>query len=52
VERVEMTLDEYRRVRADESHFFTVPGHELPWVEGVVRREPSYAVVEKQLLPE
>lgn len=45
---VEMTLPEYEQVRADPRHFLMIPGHELPEVESVVRREQSYVVVEKR----
>ncbi len=45
---VEMTISEYEQVRADPRHFLMIPGHELPEVESVVRREPSYIIVEKR----
>jgi hypothetical protein len=44
---VELTLPEYERVRAGATHFVLVPGHEIPAIERVVRRDPSYVVVEK-----
>ena len=47
LERIQLTLDEYRRIRADRQQFVIVPGHELLDFERVVRREASYFVVEK-----
>ena len=44
---VELTPAEYEAVRADPRRFLVVPGHELPGVEVVVRRESQYLVVEK-----
>jgi hypothetical protein len=44
---VELTLDEYERVRASATHFLLAPGHEIPAIERVVDRESSYVVVEK-----
>jgi hypothetical protein len=44
-----LTLTEYENVRANPSHFFTVPGHEQAdsAVGHVVSRESDYVVVEK-----
>jgi hypothetical protein len=47
-EQMPMTLAEYEAVRAGPTHFAVVPGHELPDVERVVERHPTYVVVEKQ----
>ena len=46
-EPVLMTLAEYEAVRAYPTHFFVVPGHEVPDVETVVGGGDAYAVVEK-----
>ena len=47
-ERVDATLTEYERVRADGTHFLIRPGHEDERVERVVeRRGPRLAIVEK-----
>jgi hypothetical protein len=46
--RVDATLEEYERVRADGATFLLVPGHEDARVESVIERESGYAVVEKQ----
>jgi hypothetical protein len=46
---VQLTLEEYERVRSESTHFLTTPGHESsagPHAR-VVRRHPSYLVVEK-----
>jgi len=44
-----LTLDDtdYRGLRADPTHFIVVPGHELDGLEHVVRRTPTYLIVEK-----
>jgi len=47
VERIEMTLPDYRRVRADSRTFAIVPGHEIPDVESVVERRGAFDVVMK-----
>jgi hypothetical protein len=47
VERIRLRLADYEAVRAEPTHFVIVPGHELPDIESVVRREPTYAVVSK-----
>jgi hypothetical protein len=44
---VELTLGEYEHVRASATHFVLVPGHEIPAIERVLEREPTYVVVEK-----
>ena len=44
---VELTVAEYEHVRASATHFMLVPGHEIPSIERVVQRAPSYVVVEK-----
>jgi hypothetical protein len=48
-EILRLTVSEYQSIRANPSHFFTVPGHEqadAP-VGHVVAREDGYVVVEK-----
>jgi hypothetical protein len=45
--RVEASLDEYERVRADATHFLLAPGHENEEIERVVERKRRYWVVEK-----
>ncbi len=44
---VELTLEEYRRVRRDPQRFVLMPGHERPDLEVVVETSPRYVVVEK-----
>ena len=46
-ERIEMTRDEYERLRSDPTHFAVVPGHEAADVERVVRPGDGYDIVEK-----
>ncbi len=44
---VDLTMDEYRAVRADNMRFFIVPGHERADVEDVVETHEHYLVVRK-----
>jgi hypothetical protein len=37
----------YERIRREPTHFFVLPGHEMPEVENVVERHDAYLVVEK-----
>jgi hypothetical protein len=47
IEQMELSLDEYRELRADPTHFAVKPDHEIPDVEHVVARRGSYLVVAK-----
>jgi hypothetical protein len=47
-EQIGLTAAEYEAVRAEATHFVVVPGHEVPSIERVVERNPTYLVVEKQ----
>jgi hypothetical protein len=47
-ERLAMTVAEYETIRAESTRFAVLPGHELPEVESVVERHPTYLVVEKR----
>jgi hypothetical protein len=44
---VEMTFQEYERVRSDPHTFVVVPGHEMPEAEEVVQRNERFHVVAK-----
>lgn len=44
---LELTHDEYERLREQGSRFFVLPGHEAPAVEDVVETTKRYVVVEK-----
>lgn len=46
-DRIEMTVDEYRRVRFDPTTFAIVDAHREPEVEHVVERTARYTVVRK-----
>lgn len=46
-EAVELTLEDYRRVRRSSRRFVVVPGHELPDVEIVVESGEGFVIVEK-----
>jgi hypothetical protein len=46
-ERIEVPLDEYRRVRDEPTRFVVEPGHVTAQVEHVVERRRRYAVIEK-----
>jgi hypothetical protein len=47
LEQIELSLDEYRELRADPTRFAVIPGHEIPDVERIVERRPGYFVVAK-----
>jgi hypothetical protein len=49
IEQIEMTLDEYERVRRNQHRFFVAASedHVVPAIEIVVERHPGYFVVEK-----
>lgn len=46
--RVALTIAEYESVRAEPTHFFIHPGHDLAEVETVVRETERFAVVRKR----
>lgn len=46
-EAVELTLEDYRRVRRSSRRFIVVPGHEVPDVEIVVEVGEGFVVVDK-----
>src|SRR6059058_452867 len=45
---LELTLDEYERVRAGPRRFIMIRGHEVPAVESVVDTLRGYVIVEKR----
>jgi hypothetical protein len=47
-DRVEMTLQEYEHVRAQDDRFAVVPGHENVALEKIVRRSDRFLVVDKK----
>ena len=47
IERVEITQDDYDRVRQDPTRFVVLPSHVSPGVEIVVEGNPSFVVVQK-----
>ena len=47
-EQIALTTAEYEAVRAEPTWFAVVPGHEVPDMERIVERHPTYLVVEKQ----
>jgi hypothetical protein len=49
---IQLTRDEYERVRARPRRFAIVDGHEIPEVETVIDRNDRYIVVEKDDQPE
>ena len=46
-ETIGLTRSEYRAIRDEADRYVLVPGHELPELEEVVRREPDHLVVDK-----
>ena len=47
VERIELSLDDYDRVRATDEHFFIAPGHPVLDGERLVEDNDSFVVVSK-----
>jgi hypothetical protein len=47
IEQIGLTVDEYRDLRAEPTHFAVKPGHEIADVEHVVARREGYLVVAK-----
>lgn len=45
---VEMTVEEYERVRSGFDRFLVLRGHEIESIEDVVERHPQYLVVAKR----
>jgi hypothetical protein len=52
IEQLQISLDEYFRVRGDARRFFVAPDHDAPEIERVVERHAAYWVVEKHVAPE
>lgn len=44
---VQLSVEDYERLRSEPTHFGIIPGHELPEIETVVEQHPHYLVVEK-----
>jgi hypothetical protein len=47
-EQVEMTLNEYEELRAQDDRFVVHPGHERPELEDIVRKTERFLVVDKK----
>ena len=47
IEQIDLTVDEYRELRADPTRFAVRPGHEIPDVERIVERREGYSIVQK-----
>jgi hypothetical protein len=47
-EHVEMTIDEYEEVRAQDDRFAVYPGHEQAALETVIRRTERFFIVDKR----
>lgn len=45
---IEVTLADYKAIRANSRHFLVLPGHDIAGVERVVGSTPRYMVVEKR----
>jgi hypothetical protein len=45
---VELSVREYKEIRAHPRRFVIVPGHENPDIETVVEARPGYLIVEKR----
>ena len=47
-ERIEMSLQEYERLRSEPTAFAVVPGHQAEDVEDVVETTPTHLIVRKR----
>jgi hypothetical protein len=45
--RLELTLEEYDRVRAQDDRFVIAPGHETDEIEHVIERNDRFVIVDK-----
>lgn len=45
--RLEVSLEDYERIRSEGTHFLLEPGHEDGKIERVVERRKRFAIVEK-----
>ena len=45
---VQLSLEDYERLRSEPTHFGVIPGHELLDVERVVERHEHFLVVQKE----
>ena len=47
IEQIDLTVEDYRTLRAEPTHFAVKPGHEAADLENVVQRREGYFVVAK-----
>jgi hypothetical protein len=47
LERFDVSIPVYEQVRAEPTHFFALPGHEIPEVEEIVISGDGYNVIAK-----
>jgi hypothetical protein len=50
-QRFAISPQEYHEIHKNRKRFAVVPGHEVPSVEKVVAKKPTYTVVEKNVQP-
>jgi hypothetical protein len=46
-DRLELTLGEYESLRSNSTWFVVTPGHDIPRIEQIVRRNDRYEIVTK-----
>ncbi len=49
--RIKMSLSDYESNHRQSNQFILLPGHEIPKIEKVVKKEQSYFVVQKYMTP-
>jgi hypothetical protein len=47
-QKVPLRGSDYERIRNHSSHFFVVPGHEVPDIETVIESHEDWVVIEKE----
>jgi len=50
-ERIKLTHNQYEALHKTRTQFVLKPGHELPQVEKVIKREQKYILVDKFVTP-
>jgi hypothetical protein len=51
LERIKLTIKEYKELHGLKSHFVILIGHEFPEVEKVIEKRKGYELVEKYIMP-
>jgi hypothetical protein len=50
-DRVELTLNQYKKYHRNGSQFIVLPGHHVPEIERIIHKTGTFYVVEKYMTP-